>query len=281
MTEQTQELQAIAEGLKSRTVVPYIGPGVFELMTEPCPIPKGSPELVAALTAKSAVPGRIRTNLTASAQYIESRKHRKTLDSLLNGLFKHALPASPVHRWLAALPTPPALIVDVWYDDALEKALAERGNWGQIQGQSHPQSEGLWVKFYGANGKETTPEAAAGWETVLYKPSGGVSPAGNFLISDSDFVEVLTEIDIQTPIPPIVQERRTGKNFLYLGCRFNAEIQRTFARQIAKRSTDRHWAVIAEEMTKNEAGFCEKLGITVLNMPLAEAMERLKATHQP
>jgi hypothetical protein len=28
-----------------------------------------------------------------------------------------------------------------------------------------------------------------------------VRPAANFLVSDSDYVEVLTEIDIQTPIP--------------------------------------------------------------------------------
>ena len=28
------------------------------------------------------------------------------------------------------------------------------------------------------------------------------------------------EIDIQTPIPAIVQQRRKDRNFLFLGCRF-------------------------------------------------------------
>jgi hypothetical protein len=71
--------------------------------------------------------------------------------------------------------------------------------------------------------------------TVLYKPWGGHAPAGNYLVSDSDFVEVLTEIDIQTPIPPMVQQRRAALGFVFLGCRFNDQLPRAFARQIMKR----------------------------------------------
>ena len=48
----------------------------------------------------------------------------------------------------------------------------------------------------------------AAWTTLLYKPHGSVAPARNFLISDADYVEVLTEIDIQTPIPDAVKDRR-------------------------------------------------------------------------
>ncbi len=62
---------------------------------------------------------------------------------------------------------------------------------------------------------------AHGWDTILYKPHGSIAPAKNFLITDADYVEVLTEIDIQTPIPDEVKARRTGRNFLFLGCRFN------------------------------------------------------------
>ena len=70
--------------------------------------------------------------------------------------------------------------------------------------------------------------------TLVYKPIGGHQPAGNYLVSDSDYVEVLTEIDIQTPIPPEVQALRSGRNFLFLGCRFDDQLTRSFARQIMK-----------------------------------------------
>ncbi|MBP2294157.1 SIR2 family protein [Azospirillum rugosum] len=268
----------IAAALKTRQVVPYLGPGAYALLPESeCPIPRNSLELAQRLNAKVAAPGRIRSQLTAVAQFIESRRHRKTLDAILNEIFKRAVPPTPVHEWLATLPAPP-MIVDVWYDNALETLLAGAPrSWGQIQGISHPQGAGEWVKYYGPDGTEVTAEAAAGWETILYKPSGSATPAGNYLISDSDFVEILTEIDIQTPIPAVVQDRRAGRNFLYLGCRFDQEIQRTFGRQIAKRSSDKHWAVIEGELSKNEARFLELHNITRLDLPLGEAIQRIGA----
>lgn len=273
-----EAVKAIAAGFRAQTVVPYLGPGAFDLLAA-SPIPRNSAELVVALNAKVAAPGRIRSSLTAVAQYIETRKHRKTLEKLLNDIFRQEVPATPAHQFLASLPALPPLIVDVWYDDVLEKLLAEKaaGAWGQIQGISHPQSNGEWVKYYGPDGSVLDAGAAEGWKTVLYKPCGSVSPAGHYLISDSDFVEILTEIDIQTPIPPVVKDRRAARNFLYMGCRFDAEIQRTFGRQISKRSADRHWAIFAEEPSKNEAKFMEKHGIVHVPLSLADALDALKA----
>lgn len=273
-------IRRIAAGLKAQTVVPYLGPGAFDLLPDgACPIPRNSAELAKALNAKVPAPGRIRNSLTAVAQYIETRKHRKTLEKLLNEMFRQEVPATAAHVFLASLPKPPPLIVDVWYDDALEKQLAEKaeGSWGQIQGVSHPQSNGEWVRYYAPDGAPVNGEDAEGWGTVLYKPCGSASPAGHYLISDSDFVEILTEIDIQTPIPPVVQNRRTGRNFLFIGCRFDAEIQRTFGRQVSKRSADTHWAIIAEEPSKNEAKFMERQGIQQVALPLAEALALLTA----
>ena len=89
-------------------------------------------------------------------------------------------------------------------------------------------------------------------------------------MSDSDYVEVLTEIDIQTPIPETVKQRRAGRNFVFLGCRFSNQLERTFARQVMKRSSDTHWAVLPEEPTRNELRFMEEQRIGRIDMPLEE-----------
>src|SRR3954469_10498004 len=117
-----------------------------------------------------------------------------------------------------------------------------------------------------------TPRRPMPGGTVLYKPMGAVTPAGNYLISDSDYVEVLTEINIQSPIPAAVQNLRAGRNFLFLGCRFDGEVGRTFARQIIKRSSDKHWAVISGELTKNEQKFMQTYNITHVDISLSEAV---------
>ena len=104
-----------------------------------------------------------------------------------------------------------------------------------------------------------------------------MAPAANFLVSDSDFVEVLTEIDIQTPIPQAIQQLRANRSFLFLGCRFSTQLERIFAQQIIKRSSGSHWAVLPEEPTRNELRFLERYGIVRVATPLKEWVAALIA----
>lgn len=141
--------------------------------------------------------------------------------------------------------------------------------------------EDRWYRFYDAAGGEVDHDAAQSWSTVLYKPHGGVLPARNFLISDADYVEVLTEIDIQTPIPDVVKERRSGRSFLFIGCRFNDQLLRTYARQLTKRSAGVHYAIVEPDvLSRNELRFLVEQGLTPLAIPLPRAIEILLAGRQ-
>ncbi|VTZ48500.1 conserved hypothetical protein [Methylocella tundrae] len=274
-------------------VVPYLGPGVLALAGEDGPLPYSPETLVGKLTAAATVPHKIRNNLTATAQFIENFKHRKTVTSVMTKTFEQ--PASPtiLHQWLAARPKLP-LLVSAWYDDLPQKALAGRSAWGMAQGVSQAEHFGEWVHYFrpdgsripgvrrvldasGAKAPAEAPEETLSWTTLLYQPIGSVSPAANFIISDSDYVEILTEIDIQTPIPEAVQSIRRGKNFLFLGCRFSSQLERSFARQIMKRSSDRHWAVLPGALTRNEERFLREQNITRIDMPLDGFVAKLTA----
>jgi hypothetical protein len=117
-------------------------------------------------------------------------------------------------------------------------------------------------------------ETASAAKSILYKPHGSVLPAANFLVSDSDYVEVLTEIDIQTPIPEVVRERRSDLGFVFIGCRFHDQMLRAFARQILKRSKGPHFAVFDhDDLTRMEQRLMAELHIDVLFCPLAEAAQ--------
>jgi hypothetical protein len=268
MKNSTSQLQDVRTALAAGTIIPYLGPGLLELVPD-CPVPDSPEKLAVLMSSKLTVPHKIRKRLTAVAQFIENFKHRRTLVDLMRQAFAANVAPTRLQQALAALPEVP-LIVIVWYDDAMRNALAARGGWGQVQGLSQSEHFGTWFQCYDAVGQAVEEEAADAWKTVLYQPIGARAPAENYLVSDSDYVEVLTEIDIQTPIPPLVQSLRRGRHFLVLGCRFNDQLQRTFARQIIKRSSDRHWAVLEGVPSRNEQRFMAEYGIEQIDMPLAD-----------
>ncbi len=260
-------------------LIPYLGPDLLTLGEAPPVVPAGARELAQCLTRRVAVPGRIAGNLWHAAQYIETFRHRVTLDRLMLEIFQPVPEPSPLHRWLAGLPRLP-LIVDSWYDATMAEALAGRRDWGLIQGASKARrpDEAPWFRAYDGQGAACPEAAAAAWATLLYKPHGATRPAGDVLASDADYVEVLTDIDIQTPIPAAVKDRRGGRGFLFLGCRFYDQILRTFARSILKHSAGPHFAVVPPgELTRNEEKFFAVSGITPLPLPLARAAALLAA----
>ena len=261
-------LNEIISHLEEGGIVPYLGPGVLDLVPGGSPVPNSPAALVQQLVAKSSVPHKVRGNLTAAAQYIENFKHRKTLVKYMAEAFVTEVPPTYLHNFLAGIARKPLLIVDAWYDNAMATALQSRLQSGQMQGVSQSEYFGTWVHYFRPDGMQADPFEADTWNTLLYKPFGSIAPAQNFLVSDTDFVEVLTEIDIQTPIPAIVQQLRTDRHFLFLGCRFSTQLERTFARQIMKRSSDLHWAVLEGELTRNEKRFLAEQNIKRIDMSL-------------
>jgi hypothetical protein len=263
-------LTSIETALREGRLIPYLGAGVLDLVEGGATVPASAADLVGQLTAQASVPHKLRGNLTGAAQFIENFKHRKTLTRLMEQAFAPRVAPASLHHLLARQERLP-LIVHAWYDDLPQQALVGRTDWGTIQGVSQAEHFGSWTHAFRHDGSKIDDYGeTAAWATIVYQPFGSVSPAANFLVSDSDFVEVLTEIDIQTPIPAEVQDIRAGRSFLFLGCRFSTQLERVFARQIIKRSSDKHWAVLPEEPTRNELRFMAEYGIERIDMPLAK-----------
>jgi hypothetical protein len=275
LTESPDTLMAELSGLLAqKRVVPYLGPGVSAMLGAPVPL---TPEELAAFFAtKTTLPRRAVGNAWAAAQYIESYRFRDTLMAWMREAFAPHVAPTALHRWLAGLGLP--LIIDSWYAGEMRDALDEAGaDWAEVQGISRAAiGEDRWSRFYGRSGEAISAEQGAAARTLLYAPHGSARPAGNFLISDADYVEVLTEIDIQTPIPEEVRHRRTGQSFLFIGCRFHDQMLRSYARQIIKRSSHRHFAVVElASLTRNELRFLDEHDFAVIDLSPQEVVSRL------
>ena len=255
----------IASRLRNGSLLPYLGPGVAAISGTT--VPTSYEGLATWLGSKVALPRRARGNAWAAAQFIESSRFRETLDALMATAFATPVPPSALHAAIARVA--PAMVVDTWYDGALRGAFAGLTGWGEIHAASRAKPGEVRVyRAYKSDGTECPVAHADAWSTLIYKPHGCVTPAPNFLISDADYVEVLTEIDIQTPIPDAVKLRRQAGGFLFLGCRFYDQTLRTYARQITKRSGGDHVAVVDTELTRNERKFLDELGVTVVEREL-------------
>ncbi|RTL67146.1 MAG: SIR2 family protein [Hyphomicrobiales bacterium] len=274
-TGHADRLAALARDVRAGRLIPYLGPGL--LATGPATtIPSAAETLALELAQKVPVGKALRGNLWGTAQYIEQRRHRKTLVQFMAAIFNAPPQPGALHTWLADLHIP--LIVDTWYDGALARAFRERGrrDFVEVQGVTRAlEQRDVWVRAYDADGTVCEMADISKAPTVIYEPHGSGFPARNFLVADSDYVEVLTEIDIQTPIPDVVKQRRTCRGFLFIGCRFDDQMLRTYARQIAKRSGGGHVVICDHAPTRMERRFFADEGIEVIDAPLADAVAEL------
>jgi len=265
LDEMTERIEEISKLWKDGSLVVYLGPDLFEVAPA---FPACESDLAAKLCEKVTVPGRLRGKLHESAQYIESYKHRKTLTGLMGEIFLKKSVGAPVHRVLSEFPLP--LVVDTWFSTLSSEFLVKPGDI-QISAVSRAEYRDKWYRIdrRTAGGWESADGIAPG-ERVLYRPFGTMIPKVEVLVSDADFVEVLTEIDIQTPIPEWVKNHRMGRHFLFLGCHFDNQTTRMFARQIMKRSSNRHFVVTDGPVFPKEGRFYEQEGICVLPVALNE-----------
>lgn len=271
--EARPRLRALAAEIAAGRIIPYLGPGVLDV-GQRTSAPTTPEALAMELHKRVPVGAKLRGNMWGTAQFIEQRRHRKSLIGFMSDIFKTPVEPGPLHTWLAGLKIP--LVVDTWYDGALAAAFkaAGRHDFAELQGVTRAmEHRDIWTKAYGPDGREIDLEAASEVPTILYKPHGSVSPAQNYLVADSDYVEVLTEIDIQTPIPDIVKRRRKARGFLFVGCRFDDQMLRTYARQIMKRSGLPSYIVLDFEPTRMEERFLAEQGIEPLRCDLAGAID--------
>ena len=126
-----EQLRMVRGLLEDDRLIPYLGPALIALEGAAAP---ASPEVIAAALHRLApAPARIRTNMWAVAQFIESRRHRKTLAKFMSEIFAAKVAPNALQRALARLPL--SLVVDAWYDDAFRAALIEAGrDFIEIQG---------------------------------------------------------------------------------------------------------------------------------------------------
>lgn len=255
-------IKEILADLIKGDLVPYLGPGVLHDVTDRVsgqPIPADSDSLILAMTGGQPMAPRLMYEFPRAAMHLENKKGRSFIERFLTQTYGgDNWTVSPVHRWLASLNLP--YVIDSNRDTQLQHAYAGRPH-TLIVGAARLAASPYRFDLYQYDGQHYRPVDLRDVDTdlpVLFKPLGTPLPSPNYVASDADFVDYITELMGGFAIPAWIKLQRRNKRYLFLGMRFNRDTERmVMSDMIHDAAPDAGWVLIADPSPK-ERKFCER-----------------------
>lgn len=265
----TTVLDQIRAGLAAGEVVPFIGADALADVTHTktgAKIPATSDELILALNNGQPMSPRLMYEFPRAAMNIELKRGRVAVNRALESIYAdRAWSPAALHEWLAAQNLP--YVIDLNRDTGLQQAWAARPH-TLIVGIARIAG-GLRYKLFRHDGStysaavdESAIDPAA---PILFKPCGTPWPEPNWIASDADFVDYITELMGGFAIPPYLKERRKGLRYVVLGARLNRDtIRMLLGDFIYGAGEPAGWALIPGANDK-EKRFCARIGLEVID----------------
>ena len=263
---------SILSALNDGSVVPYLGAGALAGVIDPASgqaIPADSDSLILAMNNGQPMAPKLMYEFPRAAMNVELKRGRGALTKFLDRTYRDTpWSASALHTWLAGRGLP--YIVDGNRDTLLQQAYAHTPH-TLIVGVARISASAYRFKLFQYDGDAyhaIDPEAVDGSLPVLFKPLGTPLPESNYIASDADFVDYITELMGGFAIPPFLKRMRQGRKYLLLGMRLNRDTERMVLADI----TFGHaggWAVIPDANDK-EKRFLDKLGFELVPASVAD-----------
>jgi hypothetical protein len=270
-------LNEIVSGIKSGQIVPYLGPGALtgSVNSESGePIPADSDSLILAMNNGQPMAPRLMYEFPRAAMHQELKRGRKMVTKFLTELYDAGQwTQAPLHNWLAELQLP--YIVDSNRDTQLQDQYRNRPH-TLICGVARIAGTDYRFRIYHYDGREYREIDQADVDTglpVLFKPMGTPRPDANFIASDADYVDYITELMGGFAIPSFLKTYRPGKQYVFLGMRMTRDTERMVLSDITYGAGEpKGWALIPQP-TDKERRYCLKQGIELIEADVADLLQ--------
>ncbi len=271
----TTELNGILAGIKNGTVVPFLGSGVLSGAVNRAtgaPIPADSDSLIIAMNNGNPMAPKLMYEFPRAAMNLELKRGRSFVNNFLTRLYGDTpWTRAPFHDWLAAIK--PDYVVDINRDTQLQDSYGDTPHI-LIQGVARLAYEYRFEIFhydgssYCAIKQDETDTALP----ILFKPMGTPRPTPNFIASDADYVDYITELMGGFAIPAFLKEYRKDKKYLLMGLRLNRDTERMVMADITYREDGQRGWVLIPEPTQKEMRFCERHGLEIIRADINDVM---------
>ncbi|WP_375725119.1 SIR2 family protein [Arcobacter sp. KX21116] len=265
----------LIEKLKGGTLVPFLGMGIFEdsIAKDGTKLPFDSDSMILALNNGRAMSPRLMYEYSRAAMSLEQRKGREFIVQMTNHIYSSKVYDLPkVYTWLKQIK--PKYVIDTNMDDSLQKIYSDVEHF-LITGVSRITADYdrfIIYKFdLSKNAYEKINKEALTLDLpILFKPMGSTKPEMNFIISDADFVDWLTEAMGGFAMPPILKDFRKDKEYLFMGVDFSKDTFRMVANEITMDLKGGFTIFNKPELTKKEDKFIKTHNLENLNLSLNE-----------
>ncbi len=267
---------AILAGLADGSVVPYLGCRALDGVIDPASgraIPADSDSLILAMNDGKPMAAKLMYEFPRAAMNIELKRGRSSVSRFLDRTYRDTVwSTSALHTWLAAQNLP--YIIDSNRDLQLQTAYAGRPH-TLIVGLARIGGTDYRFKLYQSDGvayRKIDQEQVDVSLPVLFKPLGTSLPESNYIASDADFVDYVTELMGGFGIPAFVKRMRQGKRYLLLGLPLNRDTERMVLSDIAfGHAQPAGWALMPNPNDK-EKRFLAKHGLEWIAADSAELL---------
>jgi hypothetical protein len=269
-------LTALAHGIATGEIVPYLGPGALTGVSDPAngePIPADSDSLIIALNDGKPMSPRLMWEFPRAAMNVELKRGRTAVHRFLDTTYGvRTWTRAPVHDWLRSCRPP--YVIDINRDTQLQDSYAGVPH-TLVRGISRVGGTDYRFRIHHYDGTtyhELDQDAVDPSLPVLFKPMGSPRPDATYIASDADYVDYLTELMGGFAIPSFLKTYRQGRRYAFLGLRFLRDTERmVMSDMIYSAGSPPGWALIPEPTAK-ERRFCERLGIDIITADIPDLL---------
>lgn len=258
----------ILAGLRSNEVVPYLGCDVlFDVKSKlnGSPMPANSESLILAMNGGKPMAPKLMYEFPRAAMNQELKRGRNFLTQFLDKTYKESKwSRAEFHDWLASFQ--PNYVIDVNRDTQLQESYANKKH-TLIVGLARIAASPFRFKIFHYDGEKYTEIEQTAVDTnlpILFKPMGTPLPESNYIASDADYVDYITELMGGFAIPDFLKEYRKNKKYLLIGLPLCRDSERMVMSDIVYSASEPKGWFLRKNPTPKEIRYAKKIGFELI-----------------
>ena len=266
----------ILTGLYENKVIPYLGPGAAFDVTDKltgAAMPADSNSLILAMNNGKPMSAKLMYEFPRAAMNLELKRGRNFITQFLCKLYGETQwNRGAVYEWLAQWH--PAYVIDINRDTQLQDGYDDDEH-TLIVGVARIVGSAFRFKIYHYDRTdyfEISQEQIDPRIPILFKPMGTPKPEANFIASDADYVDYISELMGGFAVPDYLKQYRKDKQYLLIGVPLNRDSERMVMSDITQSSATHKGWVLNKNPTPKELRFCKKIGLEIIDASVEDLL---------